>query len=101
MCSIFYLNLTQCKSVTPKLSSPIHMGDCVLVFVCLSNLVRFSYCLTIQILIENDSSTLTFTVFIFIKDVEACKIKPPGKSEPYVMAKKARHEGGRLQYIGG
>ena len=77
------------------------MGDCVLVFVCLSNLVRFSYCLTIQILIENDSSTLTFTVFIFIKDVEACKIKPPGKSEPYVMAKKARHEGGRLQYIGG
>ena len=42
-----------------------------------------------------------FTIFIFIKDVEACKIKPPGKSEPYVMAKRARHEGGRLQYIGG
>ena len=42
-----------------------------------------------------------FTVLIFIKDVEGCKIKPPGKSEPYVMAKRARHEGGRLQYIGG
>ena len=62
------------------------------------------YCLTVQILIENNelcTLTFTFTVLIFIKDVEGCKIKPPGKSEPYVMAKRARHEGGRLQYIGG
>ena len=88
--------------MSPKLSSPIHLGNCVLVFVCLSNLVRLLYFSTTQILIENNElCTLAFTVFIFIKDVEVCKIKPPGKSEPYVMAKKARHEGGRLQYIGG
>ena len=57
-----YIYLTHFKPVTPKLSSPIHMGNCVLVFVCLSNLVRLLYCLAIQILIENNElCTLTFT----------------------------------------
>ena len=57
-----YIYLTHFQPVTPKLSSPIHMGNCVLVFVCLSNLVRLLYCLAIQILIENNElCTLTFT----------------------------------------